>query len=915
MKEVQGEQDRMSGEGGPEAVACAARRAHVPGARAQRAVAVLAFVVLVWVVTLMLSHSTALAQEAGRGFTLPDGRAYEMVSPPDKKGAFIEGINRIGGVVQASEDGTALAYVVDGAIVENPEGNRSPEAQQVISTRSPGGWLSQEIVAPHERAFGIRVGTPPEYVLFSSDLSLSLLQPFPFGLTALAEPPLSPPLTEAERKHCPEPSSERLCQEKSIYLREDAPIPPGVSEAAIYNQAKQNGETLASEHGEADARPGYLPLVTALNVAPGTQFGGTAENGATQKVTPTIDVLDATPDLSHVILVSKKALAPNEPSAPGLYEWAEGKLQLVSVLPNGKAENTEVENIDLGFGTSQGEHKAGASFRHAISDDGSRVIWTSGESFEGELGGLGHLYLRDTSRGETVKLDHHAEAGKAQFQIASSDGSKVFFTDTQRLTSNSGAEPEVGTPFAPPRPDLYECEMVVKAGKLTCELSDLTPKPESGESAAVLGVVLGASEDGSYVYFVANGVLNGTTGAAPGACTAQRNPPPPPGATCNLYVVHRSGKESTTSLIARLSAEDAPDWFAPNLNPHLLVDLTARVSPKGRYLAFMSNMRLTGYNNTDVNEVEGQHADEEVFLYDASSEPHLKCVSCNPTGARPNGVFDQRFTGEGEGLVVDRTQTWVASNEGVDHWLAGNIPGWTPLFESGSIYQSRYLSDSGRLFFNSADPLVPEMAVRTRLENVGGKETSVGVENVYEYEPNGVPSCTNASGCVGLISSGTSSRESAFMDASVSGNDAFFLTAAPLLPQDQDASFDVYDARVCSAASPCLPPVPPPGEPCSNASTCKEGTVLPPTFQPPLSSDLSSPGNPAPAVPKVVTLPTKVKKLTTAQKLAKALKACRKLPHKSKAQKKKRAACEAQARRKYKVKTAKKTRRSHRRGR
>ncbi|HEV7586233.1 MAG TPA: hypothetical protein VGO14_10695 [Solirubrobacteraceae bacterium] len=844
--------------------------------------------------------------EAGHGFTLADGRAYEMLSPPDKQGGFIEGINRIGGVVQASEDGGALAYVVDGAIVENPDGNRSPEAQQVISTRSSSGWVPQEIVAPHDRAFGIRPGVPPEYVLFSSDLSLSLLQPFPFGLTALAEPPLAPPQSPAERGH----------QEKTIYLREDAPIAPGTSEAAIYDAAKHNGETLAGEHGEAEAKPGYLPLVTAGNVAPGTTFGGFPENGSTQKVQPNIIVLDGTPDLSHVVLASNKALAPTGPSAPGLYEWAEGKLQLVSVLPSGAPE--EAAEADLGFGPGQIHHQEGTNFRHAISDDGSRVIWTSSESAQGGEQGFGHLYLRDTRKGQSVQLDLPqgnpiAEPGKAQFQIASSDGSKVFFTDTQRLTSNSSAAPEIASEGLPPRADLYECEVVEVGGKLTCKLSDLTPDANPGESAAVQGLLLGASEDGSYLYFVANGVL--APGATQGACTTKPGQPPPAGTTCNLYAMHLAGGKWTTSLIARLSAEDAPDWFDPNQNARLLVDLTARVAPHGRYLAFMSNRRLTGYDNTDVNEVEGRHADEEVFLYDASSG-RITCVSCNPTGARPNGVFDQRFAGEGVGLVVDRPEVWVSiANPGVDHWLAGNIPGWTPLFINGGIYQSRYLSDSGRLFFNSADPLVPQAVGHTRLEKVSEAEkepqSQVGIENVYQYEPSGVGSCTSASGCVGLISSAASNKESAFMDASASGNDVFFLTASALLPQDRDINFDVYDARVCSESSPCLPPVPPPREPCASAATCKEGSASPPTFQPPPSSDVSSPGN----TPHIVTLPVTVTKLTTAQKLAKALKACRKLPHRTKAQKKKRAACETQARRKYKVKKATKTAHAHRRGR
>ena len=54
--------------------------------------------------------------------------------------------------------------------------------------------------------------------------------------------------------------------------------------------------------------------------------------------------------------------------------------------------------------------------------------------------------------------------------------------------------------------------------QLKCDLTDLSPDSNPGEErAAVQGCVLGASEDGSYVYFVANGVLG--DGAAHGAST------------------------------------------------------------------------------------------------------------------------------------------------------------------------------------------------------------------------------------------------------------------------------------------------------------------------------------------------------------------------------------------------------------
>src|SRR5262249_14159640 len=149
------------------------------------------------------------------------------------------------------------------------------------------------------------------------------------------------------------------------------------------------------------------------------------------------------------------------------------------------------------------------------------------------------------------------------------------------------------------------------------------------------------------------------------------------------------------------------------------------------------------------------------------------------------------LAGEGEGLMVDRPRLWE------HRWLAGSIPGWTRYGELNANHQSRYLSNAGRLLFNSSDALVPQVEARTREENVEGKTLKVGVENVYEYEPNGLGSCQQAGGCVGLISSGTSEHESAFLDASESGNDVFFLTAAQLVAQETENGDDIYDARSC----------------------------------------------------------------------------------------------------------------------
>ena len=77
------------------------------------------------------------------------------------------------------------------------------------------------------------------------------------------------------------------------------------------------------------------------------------------------------------------------------------------------------------------------------------------------------------------------------------------------------------------------------------------------------------------------------------------------GTTCNLYMRHYNEQTEAwepTKLVAVLSSEDAPDWGS-NLAGDFAY-MTARVSPDGNYLAFMSDRSLTGYDNEDVEQQE-----------------------------------------------------------------------------------------------------------------------------------------------------------------------------------------------------------------------------------------------------------------------------------------------------------------------
>ena len=149
------------------------------------------------------------------------------------------------------------------------------------------------------------------------------------------------------------------------------------------------------------------------------------------------------------------------------------------------------------------------------------------------------------------------------------------------------------------------------------------------------------------------------------------------------------------------------------------------------------------------------------------------------------------------------------------------MPGWSNYNLIAAFYQSRYVDDQGRVFFNSVEALVPQ--------DTNGKA------DVYEWEPNGVGGCTpaaetyteafseGAGGCISLISSGKSDHPSVFIDASADGNDVFFLTSGQLVKQDEDSSFDVYDASVCGreGTRACLPEPEATKAPCTELKTCR----------------------------------------------------------------------------------------------
>lgn len=104
--------------------------------------------------------------------------------------------------------------------------------------------------------------------------------------------------------------------------------------------------------------------------------------------------------------------------------------------------------------------------------------------------------------------------GTAWYRGASVNGSRVFFTSRVELTNDADTGPEDNAA------NLYEYDFEKPEGE---HLSDLTVDTVDPDGAGVLGLVT-ASEDGSYVYFVAEGVLtNGKNSEGRGPVAGQPN--------------------------------------------------------------------------------------------------------------------------------------------------------------------------------------------------------------------------------------------------------------------------------------------------------------------------------------------------------------------------------------------------------
>lgn len=636
------------------------------------------------------SGDLVLSTYAATLLGLPDKRGYEKVSPNNNDDGNVyppspEVISSEGGFserpFEAAADGSALVYMADPSEKGGGGHEGAGGGNQYLATRAPeGGWTATNLDPPSDEFFHV-----PTYQVFSKNLTVGLL-------TSENNDPLVPG-APASGYSIP-------------YLRN---LSTGSYEALLLRKPPNRSASEFKAYETPVPGPAFIGGTTA--------FAG------------------ASSDFKHVLYMANDALTLNAVDGGAeennLYDFHEGALTLVNMLPSGTPE----PNATFGGPVMAPDSRENSpDLSNVISADGARIFWTG-------LGENHNLYLREDGV-RTVQVDASVGGG-GQFWTATSDGSKAIFTKAG---------------------DIYEYD--VNDGQTT----DLTPGGE------VLGVSA-ANEDLSYVYFVASAAL--APGAKQQTCEAGRS-----SSECNLYVLHVGEPVKFIGVLSGADDISSPNSFYvyDGVWQGGLASKETEVTSDGHHFIFGSVAPLTGFANQNPE----HQGTEQIFMYDFEGGK-LSCISCNPTGEAPSHTYSAYLP--------------------VSHMNA---------------YTKRWMSDSGdRVFFNSLDALVPQ--------------DTDGLNDVYEWERDGAGSCTQSNGCIYLISSGTGSEGSYFIDASTNGDDAFFTTRAQLVSEDQNQDIDAYDARVGAAT--------PPATPQCIGTGCQGLPSAPPVFATPSSVTYNGVGN------------------------------------------------------------------------
>jgi hypothetical protein len=194
-------------------------------------------------------------------------------------------------------------------------------------------------------------------------------------------------------------------------------------------------------------------------------------------------------DAHRLIFSSVNNLVPAATGdSPKLYEWVDGSIQLVSVMPDGSAPLS-----GAALGTRE-EIPGTKSSRapNAVSRDGLRIFFSSPPPSSASAPEPTRLYARvndsttvEVSKSQCTRVDCNAPAN-ISFAGATPDGEHVYFSTTQQLV-NADTDG---------RADLYEYSFATQSLARLSEGLGITELSDIGGS-----YLLGLANDGAYLYY------------------------------------------------------------------------------------------------------------------------------------------------------------------------------------------------------------------------------------------------------------------------------------------------------------------------------------------------------------------------------------------------------------------------------
>jgi hypothetical protein len=601
------------------------------------------------------------ALRQGHSASLPDCRAYELVTPPYKQGARVE-------VLAASPDGSRVLVHSLGNFGDANQNQNTAGATYVL-TRTQLGWRETNVDLPASQ--------------YPYDGANGILD---------VTPDLGRVLFEGRATTQPLDAEDLVIHDADGTLHDLGPVSPPSSAQLPPGLGLPGGKC---EYGCFTYRGASVELSHVLFTVQSDNGGGGSR------------------------------LWPGDITAPGgfhsLYEYTAGQggPPVLVGLDNGKNQLSQCGDITPGYPASHGVSAAGAT---VFFTAGALTGYSpSGVLCGGSGPGVDQLYARIGSPGSaqaTVNIAGSSACGASAscdvtsvptFVGASVDGSKAFFTSSQAL---SATDHDTTT-------DIYECDLPGDSGSTPTPTGVVNPCPSlrpisvtGGSSGANVQKVVAISDDGSHVYFIASGVLT----SAPNQYGATASPN-----ANNLYVYERDGSfpSGHVAFIGALSSSGSGGTATPD-GRFLVFSDAAQLTPDDTSTArqvFEYDAQSGALVRVSIGQ-NGFNQNGNTNVFDAGSPGRSSTLANSLSGVSNDGAYvvfasaDGLTPGALNGRPTD-TSGVFAKNIYVHH--NGNVrlisdgqDASSFVSSSSSVTLEGMTPSGGDVFFQTADQLVAQ---------------------------------------------------------------------------------------------------------------------------------------------------------------------------------------------------------------